>query len=657
MIESLWVAIGFLAQLVFTGRFVVQWIASERRRESTVPVAFWYLSLAGGMMLLAYAVWRRDPVFMLGQSVGLVVYVRNLMLLGRRRATGRVSDLALPPPAAGFLRGAAAWLPLLAVGVVLAFAFQGSRGLTEPDEGRYSEVAREMLVTGDVLSPQLDFKPHFTKPPLTYWCIAASMRLFGPGEWSVRLFLSLAYLGTVLLVARTAADLWGRRTGIAAGIIYATSLTPFVGASIVTPDTLLVLWLALAVWAFFRGARARSAAARRSWPLVTGVAFGLAFLTKGPPALLFLPAMLLARRFFWRRSDGAAPVLNVGGVAAFLILGAGWYVLVASHHDGLLGYWWRDEILGRLAGQHHRNPEWYGPLVIYGPVLTLGALPWSLLWPRLWRRLSGPIRALGWRRALQRRPEAASLALLVVVPLVVLSLARSRLPLYVLPLFIPLALGTARAAVHLFEERQASPVRRHVWGIRLASWCVLLMVARLGYAWHPGSRDARHLMASLPASRDAEIVVADGHEHYGLGFYSGRDLVYAIPSLDAPCADAIREAPAPGEQTLDRRDVGAALGGPTLEEEVCEHRQPGCHPHLFLVAPAVAPGLLSRLDAVDATVLETRELQGLVAVLTAGTTGATTTGGASRPRREDRVPDGVAAPATRRDGRALRRGT
>lgn len=79
----IWLAIGFLAQAMFTARFVVQWIVSERKKKSVIPVAFWYLSLAGSLGLLAYAIHRRDPVFILGQSMGSFVYVRNLMLLHR----------------------------------------------------------------------------------------------------------------------------------------------------------------------------------------------------------------------------------------------------------------------------------------------------------------------------------------------------------------------------------------------------------------------------------------------------------------------------------------------------------------------------------------------------------------------------------------------
>ena len=85
-----WVALGFIAQAFFTMRFVVQWIASERARKSVVPVAFWFFSIGGGTLLLAYALYRRDPVFIAGQSLGLVVYLRNvyfIMLNGRQSST------------------------------------------------------------------------------------------------------------------------------------------------------------------------------------------------------------------------------------------------------------------------------------------------------------------------------------------------------------------------------------------------------------------------------------------------------------------------------------------------------------------------------------------------------------------------------------------
>src|SRR5713226_4344192 len=80
-----WVILGIVAQLMFTGRFLVQWIASEKEGRSVVPIAFWFFSIAGGLLLLAYAIYRRDPVFILGQAFGVFVYVRNLYLIMKER--------------------------------------------------------------------------------------------------------------------------------------------------------------------------------------------------------------------------------------------------------------------------------------------------------------------------------------------------------------------------------------------------------------------------------------------------------------------------------------------------------------------------------------------------------------------------------------------
>jgi lipid-A-disaccharide synthase-like uncharacterized protein len=89
--EMVWIAVGFGGQFLFMMRFLWQWIQSERQRRSIIPIAFWYFSLAGGMTLFVYAVHRRDPVFITGQMLGLVVYTRNLLLIRRERRA------ALPP--------------------------------------------------------------------------------------------------------------------------------------------------------------------------------------------------------------------------------------------------------------------------------------------------------------------------------------------------------------------------------------------------------------------------------------------------------------------------------------------------------------------------------------------------------------------------------
>ena len=83
--ETIWVTIGFVGQGLFFTRWIMQWFKSEREGESTIPISFWYLSLIGGLITLTYAIYRRDPVFIAGQSIGSLVYIRNLMLLYRNK--------------------------------------------------------------------------------------------------------------------------------------------------------------------------------------------------------------------------------------------------------------------------------------------------------------------------------------------------------------------------------------------------------------------------------------------------------------------------------------------------------------------------------------------------------------------------------------------
>ncbi len=88
--ETIWLAVGFLGQALFSARFFVQWIKSEREKKSVFPVAFWYFSIAGGVTLLAYAIYREDPVFILGQATGLFIYFRNLYFVVHERKNIKV---------------------------------------------------------------------------------------------------------------------------------------------------------------------------------------------------------------------------------------------------------------------------------------------------------------------------------------------------------------------------------------------------------------------------------------------------------------------------------------------------------------------------------------------------------------------------------------
>lgn len=93
MTSTYWLVIGFVGQALFGMRFLIQWIISEKRRESVIPLPFWYFSIAGSIILLSYAIHKQDPVFILGQSLGSIIYIRNLMLISRKKKALAIGNL------------------------------------------------------------------------------------------------------------------------------------------------------------------------------------------------------------------------------------------------------------------------------------------------------------------------------------------------------------------------------------------------------------------------------------------------------------------------------------------------------------------------------------------------------------------------------------
>ena len=132
------------------------------------------------------------------------------------------------------------------------FILLGSRSLNEPDEGRYSEIAREMIETGDWLVPHLWYLPHLDKPPMTYWLVAASMKMFGQNEWAARLPVALAGISGVWAVFLLGCSLGGRRAGFWSAVILQSSLLYFAMARMLTPDILVTQFVAWAMYFFWR---------------------------------------------------------------------------------------------------------------------------------------------------------------------------------------------------------------------------------------------------------------------------------------------------------------------------------------------------------------------------------------------------------------------
>lgn len=337
----------------------------------------------------------------------------------------------------------AAWLALLLV--VLAFTFQGSRGLWEPDEGRYSSAGINMLETGNWLLPTLDrHHPHLTKPPITYWALAGSFGLLGNNEWAARLPGALAFIGTGLLVLGLGRRLLPGKPWLPA-LIWALSVAPVIGANIVSTDNLLAFFETAAMYCFVEW-WSRATASARGWIRAMWLAWGLAFMTKGPPALLPLLAMLVFLAVHDRQRLRA--MFDPPGLLGFLVVGLTWYVAIIAQQPDRLRYFLGYEVYDRVfTAVHDRNAQWYGAFAVYVPVLLVGMLPWSVMAVFA----AGGLRRAGQslRGALRRGDQSLLLTLYwLLLPLAAFFLARSRLQLYILPLFVPLALLAARPLAH-----------------------------------------------------------------------------------------------------------------------------------------------------------------------------------------------------------------
>ena len=381
-----------------------------------------------------------------------------------------------------WLRSPGAWIAALAL--VLALLLPGLRGIWDADEGRYTNVALQMVDSGDWLSPhRSEHTGHWTKPPLTYWAIAASVEVFGRNPWAARLPGSLAYLLCAWLAFRIARRLAPGSEGVAA-LAFATMLVPVGAAHYITTDFLLAAVEALAMWGFVEARFGERRHARR-WLALMWAGFGLAFLTKGPPGLLPLLAVFAFDALTpATQADGSRRprALQWWGPLLLLAVALPWYLAVVLRTPGLLDYFLGAEVVDRIASDDFdRHGGWLGWLKVYGPTLLLGTLPWT---GALWRWLRAmPARVSAWRTPAGRDGDRAGLllALWVLLPLLVFCLAQSRMPLYLLPLFVPLAVIVAR---QWHAEGRGLP--RWRW---LLAWAALLLALEFAAAQWPTHKD------------------------------------------------------------------------------------------------------------------------------------------------------------------------
>jgi len=413
----------------------------------------------------------------------------------------------------------------------VTFAFQGSRGIWEPDEGRYVNAVVEMLAHGGWLVPKLHGLAYLDKSAAVYWAIASGVEVFGLNEWGVRFAHGLALVATALLVGAWVRPTLGSRGGRIAAAAYATALFPVVAANAITPDALLALWTTAGFVAYWYYRSAQQLRARYGWALALGLALALGIFTKGTAALIFAAPIVLHLAWElgpWRMLRR----LELWLVAALALgLGCLWYLAVGRQIPGALEYFFDNQVAGRLwKTTYQRNSEWWKPLKIYGIAVVLGSLPWSLLW----FRLALERRSSRWRELLAGDTLSRFLLLASCLPLVVLSIAKSRLELYALPVLAPIVALTVVT------------VWRSGMTVRWRRWLLLSALALIGLkataAALPTERDSRRLAGELTAlgvGSDACIDVLDDKAH-GLAFYGFRNVSWhttapeTYPYFEAP---------------------------------------------------------------------------------------------------------------------------
>jgi len=355
------------------------------------------------------------------------------------------------------------WLLILLAVVLVWFSNLDARRLVRPDEGRYAEIPREMVASGDWLTPRLNGLKYFEKPALQYWATAAAYTAFGEHEWTARLWPALTGFFGLFMVVYTGRQLFGRAAGIYAGMVLGSSMLYAGMAHVITLDTGVSVFMGLTLCAFLLaqqdGATPR---ASRNWMWLAWAAMGLAVLSKGlqgvvlPGGVLVLHTLIERDFALWKRLHIAS------GLAIFLVVAAPWFVAVSLANPGFFHFFFIHEHFERfLTTAHHRyRPWWY-----FVPILLLGMLPWMIV---LFDALAN-----AWRRESGRRFQPKRF-LLIWVGFIFLffSASSSKLPSYILPIFPALALLIGARLTDMSARRLA-------W---LAGPVVLAAAAGLGVA-------------------------------------------------------------------------------------------------------------------------------------------------------------------------------
>ena len=267
------------------------------------------------------------------------------------------------------------WWLLIAVAVIW-FSNLEYRKLIKPDEGRYAEIPREMVASGDWVTPRLNGLKYFEKPPLQYWATAAAYELFGEHQWTSRLWAALTGFAGILLVWFAGLRLFGREAANYAAILLGSSMLYALMAHINTLDMGVTFFITLGIVCIAACATSEHGETAQLWMVLAWAALGLAVLSKGLMGLVLPGAALFIYMVVQRDFSVLKRMHWLSGLAVFLLVTAPWFYLVMKANPEFFQKFFIYEHYTRFTTKElGRYQPWY----YFVPILLLGMLPWTVL--------------------------------------------------------------------------------------------------------------------------------------------------------------------------------------------------------------------------------------------------------------------------------------
>ncbi|MGC1455417.1 MAG: phospholipid carrier-dependent glycosyltransferase [Nitrospirota bacterium] len=367
-------------------------------------------------------------------------------------------------------------LIILTVLICILFTFMlENRPLSVPDEGRYVEIPREMVASGNYLTPRLNYVKYFEKPVLFYWLEAFSIKLFGLNEFTLRLWPALFALFGCLALAVAGARLFGRMTGLLSAAVLATSLLYYGLGRAIILDMPVSILLTLALLSFLVGSHEAPGLKRRLYLWGFYAFAALAVLTKGLIGI-FIPAMVIGA---WILLLGEWRMLKTlyipSGLALFLLIAAPWHIMVDMANPEFFQFYFIHEHFQRFLTRVHGR---YKPFWYFIPIVLLGLFPWSAF---LLQAIKHSVPST-WR---ERHEHRDALFFLLWAGLVFLffSASSSKLAPYILPVFPPLALLIGRYLAAAWDSRDFPGLRAGYSVFLVASLLLAAAFFVLPYYW------------------------------------------------------------------------------------------------------------------------------------------------------------------------------